>query len=169
MKLKTLNDRQLLALYGDVMNELRERSIVRSLNGPAADYAEGLVAKAFRLKLNTASTAGHDGIDAKGKRFEVKCRRLSAHNTSRQLGAIRGLERRYFDWLVGVLFNADFTIARAALIPYRIVKKHASFVRKTNSWKFLLRDSVWSLPGVEDVTHYRLQPRCFGGARSSPL
>jgi hypothetical protein len=50
-----------------------------------------LVARAFKLTLNTASTAGHDGVDSKGKRFEVKCRRLSSHNKSRQLSAIRGL------------------------------------------------------------------------------
>lgn len=152
MKIQKLTDRQLLTLYGNVMNELRARGVVRSSNGPVADYAEGLVARAFKLKLNTASTAGHDGVDSKGTRYEVKCRRVSLHNKSRQLSAIRGLERRHFDFLVGVLFNADFTIARAALIPFQIVKAHSSFVEKTNSWKFFLRDSVWTLEGVKDIT-----------------
>lgn len=150
--LKKKTDRELLSLYTAVMDELRTRAVVRSSNAPGADYAESLVAKAMKLKLNTASTAGYDGIDARGKKYEVKCRRPTTHNKSRQLSAIRGLEHEHFDFLVGVLFNPDFTILRVALIPYRVVKEHASFVPSTNSWKFMLRDRVWSLPGVKDIT-----------------
>lgn len=148
----SLSDRRLLALYSDVMEELRGRGLVRSSNGPGADYAEGLIPKAFRLKLNVASTAGHDGVDSRGFRYEVKCRRLTEHNESRQLSAIRGLEKRHFDYPAGVLFNHDFSVFCAALIPYRVVKKHADFVERTNSWRFLLRDSVWDLAGVKDIT-----------------
>lgn len=145
-------DRQLLALFTAVMDELRARGVVRSSNSPGADYAEALVAKALKLTLNTASTAGYDGTDLRGKKYEVKCRRSTAHNKSRQLSAIRGLERRHFDFLVGVLFNADFTVQRVALIPYQVIKKHSTFVKTTNSWKFLLRDSVWSIRDVKDIT-----------------
>jgi hypothetical protein len=134
------------------MEELRSRSIVRSSNGPGADYAEGLVAKAFSLTSNAASTAGYDGVDTGGRRFEIKCRRLTSNNQSRQLSAIRRLENMHFDVLAGVLFDENFRVMRAALIPYSIVKEHSYFVRQTNSWKFMLRDSVWALPYVEDVT-----------------
>ena len=41
---------------------------------------------------------------------------------------------------------------KAALIPYQVVKDHAVFVKHTNGWKFVLRDSIWTLPGVEDIT-----------------
>ncbi len=37
--------------------------------------------------------------------------------------------------------------------PYAIVKKHGTHHQGyTNSHRFLLRDSVWSLPGVKDIT-----------------
>lgn len=147
-----ISDRQLLALHAAVMNELRSRQIVRTSNSPAADYAEQLVAQALKLKLNVSSTAGYDGTDRLGKKYEVKCRRITPHNSSRQLSAIRGMERRKFDFLVGVLFDSDFSVRRAALIPYRLVKKHSTFVKNTNSWKFFLRDSVWTLPGVKELT-----------------
>ncbi len=26
------------------------------------------------------------------------------------------------------------------------------FVKHTNGWKFVLRDGIWGLPGVEDIT-----------------
>jgi hypothetical protein len=134
------------------MDELRTRKVVRSSNAPGADYAETLISKALGLTLNNASTAGHDGVDSAGLRFEVKCRRLTEHNKSRQLSAIRGLEHRHFDFLVGLLFRADFTVMRVALIPYEIVKQQSVFVKSTNSWKFMLRDGVWDLVGVEDLT-----------------
>jgi len=154
--LKSLSNRELLKLYTELMTELRSREIVRSSNGPGADVAEGLVAKALSLTLNVASTAGYDGIDPHGHKIEVKCRRLTRHNKSRQLSAIRNLESAHFDFLAGVLFNEDFSVMRAALIPFQVVKDHAVFVKHTNGWKFVLRDSVWMLPGVEDITE-RLQ------------
>ena len=146
------SNRELLKLYTELMTELRSRGVVRTSNGPGADVAEGLVAKALSLTLNAASTAGYDGIDPNGRKIEVKCRRLTRHNDSRQLSAIRNLESAHFDLLAGVLFNEDFSVMKAALIPFQVVKDHAVFVKHTNGWKFVLRDSIWALPGVEDIT-----------------
>jgi hypothetical protein len=151
-ELKLLSNRNLLKLYTELMAELRTRGIVRSSNGPGADVAEGIVAKALSLTLNAASTAGYDGIDPHGKKVEVKCRRLTRHNKSRQLSAIRNLESAHFDFLAGVLFNEDFSVMKAALIPFQVVKDHSVFVKHTNGWKFVLRDSIWGLHGVEDIT-----------------
>jgi hypothetical protein len=134
------------------MEQLRQRGVVRSSNNPAADYAEWLCARALRLTLNVGSTAGYDGVDPAGRRVEVKGRRMTPHNRSRQLSAIRGMEHRHFDALAGVLFNADFSVMRAALIPYERVKEHGTPDEHTNSWRFLLTDAVWTLPGVEDIT-----------------
>jgi hypothetical protein len=146
------SNRELLKLYTELMTELRSRGIVRTSNGPGADVAEGLVAKALLLTLNASSTAGYDGVDPQGRKVEVKCRRLTRHNNSRQLSAIRNLEKAHFDVLAGVLFNEDFSVMKAALVPFQVVKDHAVFVKHTNGWKFVLRDSVWALPGVEDIT-----------------
>lgn len=150
--LSSPSNRELLKLYTELMAELRARGIVRTSNGPGADVAEGLVAKALSLTLNAASTAGYDGIDPMGRKVEVKCRRLTRHNDSRQLSAIRNLDSAHFDLLAGVLFNEDFSVLKAALIPFQVVKEHAVFVKHTNGWKFVLRDSIWLVPGVEDIT-----------------
>src|SRR5688500_16208722 len=108
--LKCLSNRQLLKLYAELMAEMRRRDLVRSSNGPGADIAEGLVAMALSLTLNAASTAGYDGVDPQGRKIEVKCRRITPHNGSRQLSAIRNLESAHFDFLAGVLFNEDFSV-----------------------------------------------------------
>lgn len=145
-------DRQLLKVYADVLDELRRRGTLRSSNNPVADYAEGLCVRAFGWTLVTKSTKGHDALDSKGQRIEIKARRITIHNPSRQLSAIRGLEGRHFAQMAGILFDAQFEVLRAALIPYRVVKSESTFVPGTNSWRFLLRDGVWQLPGVIDIT-----------------
>jgi len=54
--------------------------------------------------------------------------------------------------LAGVLFNEDYSVMRAALIPHAVTTQRASFVKRTNSHRFLLRDEVWDAQGVMDVT-----------------
>jgi hypothetical protein len=146
------SEEQLLQLYADVLDELQKRGTLRSGNNPVADYAETLCVRAFGWTLVTKSTKGHDAVDANGRRIEIKARRITIHNPSRQLSAIRGIEDRRFARLAGVLFNAQFRVLRAALIPYRVIRSEAKFVPGTNSWRFLLRDDVWKLRGVVDIT-----------------
>lgn len=57
-----------------------------------------------------------------------------------------------FDQLAGVLVDEAFHVFRAALVPVPVVRAKSVHVTHTNSWKFLLRDEVWNLPGVRDVT-----------------
>ena len=52
-------------------------------------------------------------MDAVGKRYQIKARKLTTHNTSRQLGAIRELEKGHFDYLAAVLFSERFEVRRA--------------------------------------------------------
>ena len=153
IELETFPTPKLLGLYGALLDELRKRGVVRSSNNPLSDYAEGLFCKTFGWAQEGNSAAGYDAVDAaSGTRYQIKGRRLTAHNASRQLSAIRNLDDHPFHFLAGLLVDARFQIVRAAIIPYEVVKAKAARVEHTNSWKFLLRDSVWTLPGVRDVT-----------------
>ena len=144
----------LLALYADVLTELRARDIIRSTNNPVADYSEWLVAKAFGYALAPKSSAGYDVIAPDGTRYQVKGRRSSTESPSRQLSFIRGFggATEPFDYMVGILFNSDFTVMRAAQIPVADVHELAVHNPHVNGWRFILRDSVWDRPGVVDVT-----------------
>lgn len=88
----------------------------------------------------------------KGLLYQIKARRWTPHNKSRQLGALRGLPDGGFHFLAAVLFAPDYSIERAAIIPHALVYKESTYIEYTNSWKFLLRDVTWSWPEVEDVT-----------------
>jgi hypothetical protein len=140
----------LLALYGTILDELRERGIVRSANAPGGDYAELLFVEAFKWTRVKNSVAGYDAVDASNKRYQVKSRRLPHPATSRQLSALRNFPDAPFDFLAGVLFSKDYSVMRAAIVPYEVIQPR--FSKHTNSSIFFLEDEVWHLPGVRDVT-----------------
>jgi hypothetical protein len=41
---------------------------------------------------------------------------------------------------------------KGCLIPYAVIKVHGKHNEHANSHRFLLRDSVWALRGVGDIT-----------------
>ncbi len=146
-----LTVRQLLSLHGQILDELRGRQILRTGNSPVGDYAEHLFARAFGWTLVANSSAGHDA-EHQGVRYQIKARRVTARNPSRQLSALRRLPEKSFDWLAGILFDADYGVSRAILIPHALVMERASFSAHVNGWRILLEDWWWTLPGTRDVT-----------------
>ena len=85
-------------------------------------------------------------------RYQIKCRKLETPAGSRQPGFIRRLPDRPFDQLAAVLLDGKFRVLRGALIPYEIVEPRATYVDSVKAWRFILRDSVWDIEGVVDVT-----------------
>lgn len=157
---------QLLSLYANVLDELLGRKIIGSTNNPVADVAEFLAIRALDLSQAQKSTKGYDAEDTNGKRYEIKGRRLTSHNRSRQLSVIRALEQRHFDYLAGVLFAEDFSVLRACLIPVAVVERTAAFSKHVNGWLLHLRDSLWEEPEVRDITS---EVRAIEGQLLRPL
>lgn len=153
LDLKQLSITELLRLQSDAIAELRQRRITRTANNPIGDYTEHLCCKAFGWQQAGNSSKDADATGPDGTRYQIKSRRLTSPTKgSRQLSAIRRLPDRNFDFIAGVIFLADFSVYRAALIRHGIVLDRSAHVPATNSWKFFLHDSVWSLPGVEDIS-----------------
>jgi hypothetical protein len=150
--LTQLTDSHLLEHYAEVMQELQRRGITRSTNNPVANLAERLVVRALSLKGMPESTKGYDAIDAQGRKYEIKGRRPTQSNQSRQLSFLRELDKQHFDFLAGVLFNENMTIMKACLVPHATVLENSRFTKHGNAWIFYLRDSVWAMPGVRNIT-----------------
>lgn len=152
MAVQSFSVPELLSGYGVILDELKRREIVRSANSPLSDYAELLFCTAFGWARENNSAAGHDATDIDGLRYQIKGRRLTQGNASRQMSAIRKLDDGPFDFLAGVLVDENFLVLRAAIIPIDVIRAKSSHVSHTNSWRFLLRDEVWNIDGVRDVT-----------------
>ena len=57
-----------------------------------------------------------------------------------------------FDTLAAVLFDHEYRVSRAALIPNEVVRNRSKHVQHDNKWNFILSDDVWDEEGVSDVT-----------------
>ena len=143
---------ELLKLHVQIGEELRSRRIVRSANTPTGDLAEYLFCNAYGWKRAPNSKQGYDAEADDGTRYQIMGRRIHRRNKSRQLSAIRNLADGHFQVLAAVLFDDYFTVKRAALVPRPIIEKEATYIEYTNSYRFMLRDGVWSIRGVTDAT-----------------
>ena len=123
---KNMSDQKLLQLYSQLMEELRNRDIVRSSNNPVADCAEKVAVERLGLIRGGKEERGYDAMDSEKKRYQIKGRRITRHNSSRQLGVIRNIEERLFDYLIAVIFNEDFTLSEIWKIPYLFIKENSA-------------------------------------------
>lgn len=152
----------LLRCFADILDELKQRGVVRTRNNPVADYAEWLVAQRLDLSLERNSRSGYDATSTMNERFQIKSRRLDPSNKSRQLSVIRNLDAGEFDYLIGVLFDRDFTVKEAYKIPHGVIAKYARFSKHQNGHILYLRGDVLRDPSVEDITHILSNGRATG-------
>jgi hypothetical protein len=151
-ELSALSVRELLQLNARIGDELRNRDICRTSNNPIGDVAEFLFHRAFGWRLETNSKAGFDAICPKLGRIQIKCRRVSLQNPSRQAGDIRNLDKKLFDYLAGVVFDHAYGVHVAMLIPHHLVLGRATNIHHTRSSRIYLRDDWLQINGVQDVT-----------------
>ena len=151
MDIEKLSNLDLLQLHSSIIEELKRRGVVRTKNNPVGDYTEWLVAQGLGLELATNSSAGFDGIDADGAKIQIKGRRITPDNNSRQLSAIRNLESKDFDQLAAVIFDENYKIIDAVIMPHEVIGDYASYRAHTNAHILHLRGAILSDPRVKDI------------------
>jgi hypothetical protein len=149
---ENLTTPMLLQYYSKIIDELRTRKIIRTSNSPTGDFAEWLIANQLGLTLVENSTSGYDAIDSTGVKFQIKSRRVTSHNKSKQLGAIRNLESHDFDFLIAVFFNELFEVEKVVKIPHELIDKYAKYRKHVNAHILVLNDIMLRDPLVEDLT-----------------
>ncbi|MES9844131.1 MAG: hypothetical protein ABW131_05730 [Candidatus Sedimenticola sp. 6PFRAG5] len=149
-ELSTMREKELLQLQASVIDELRARGVVRTKNNPLGDYTEWLVSKALGLKLATNSAAGYDATDADGIRYQIKGRRITPENQSRQLSAIRNLAEKDFDFLAAVVFDEHYSIIDAVIVPHELVGEYASYRKHVNAHVLHLRGAILNDSRIQD-------------------
>lgn len=155
MDITQFSTSELLKLHASSLLALKQRGVVRTLNAPTGDLAEYLFCNAFGWQMAKNSKAGYDATDVNGQRYQIKARKLNDINKSgeRCLSAFRGLDDKKFDMLAVILFNADYSIYRAVLLPHEFVLPNCSgFSAHTNAHIFYARDAFLDNERSIDVT-----------------
>lgn len=138
----------LLGIYGQVLNELYERGVIRSANAPTGDYAEWLVQRALGGELQPNSNKSADLI-VRNKKIQIKARVLSCPEKAgeRQLSSFRTWE---FDDAVIVLFDRHYGIRRATRIKVAELEAAAKKDEWVSGYRVIARDAL--LDRGRDIT-----------------
>ena len=144
-----MSEIELLRTHAAIINELIDRNVVKTRNNPVGDYTEWLVSTRLGLQLQQNSKASFDAIDTDGTRYQIKGRR--AIGTRIQFSAIRNLEAKGFDYVIGVAFNDDYSIRLALQLPHRLIPEFAKYQAHTNAHNLILTDKAAEHPNVTDL------------------
>ncbi len=151
-QLSQLRSEDLGPAWAAVMREMHRRGLVRSWNNPVADYAERIVADHLKLQLASKSAQGFDATDNDGRiRYQIKSRRLTAENSSRQLGVIRKLDENEFDFLIAAIFDEELKLSEMWSIPHEVIKNFATYVPTLNGHRITLRQPLTDHDSVRRI------------------
>lgn len=149
--LTSLCDLELLSLHSEILIELRSRGVIRTKNNPVGDYAEWLVSKALGMTLLSNSSAGADATDTDGMKVQIKARRVTPDNPSRQLSALRNYEAADFDYLIAVIFDENYNVLDAYKIPHEVIRDYARHSDHVNAHIVNLKGAILSDPRVISI------------------
>jgi hypothetical protein len=143
LKLKHRGISELLDIYGQVLEELHERGVIRSANAPTGDYAEWLVQRALGGELQPNANKSADLIVRK-KKIQIKARVLSDPEKpgERQLSSFRSWD---FNEAVIVLFDRRYAVRRAAQIKVGELKDAAREDKWVSGQRVIARDALLDL------------------------
>lgn len=149
--LASLSNLELLSLHSKILTVLRSREVIRTKNNPVGDYAEWLVSKALGMTLLSNSSAGADAIDADGMKVQIKARRVTPDNPSRQLSALRNYEATDFDYLIAVIFDENYNILDSYKIPHEVIRDYARHSVHVNAHIINLKGAILTDPRVMSI------------------
>ncbi|XQS16098.1 DUF6998 domain-containing protein [Citrobacter telavivensis] len=149
--LASLSNLELLSLHSKILTVLRSREVIRTKNNPVGDYAEWLVSKALGMTLLSNSSAGADAIDADGMKVQIKARRVTLDNPSRQLSALRNYEAADFDYLIAVIFDENYNILDSYKIPHEVIRDYARHSVHVNAHIINLKGAILTDPRVMSI------------------
>lgn len=128
--LETLGTAELFKMYRGILRELTQRGIVRTMNAPAGDYAEYLVAALVGGELADTSEKSWDIRTPDGERLQVECRVVQeGKRGQRQLSPFRTWD---FDRAVIVLFDDNYAISRCVALSVDVVRAHGTYRKHVN-------------------------------------
>ncbi|MDC7220997.1 MAG: hypothetical protein PQJ59_13765 [Spirochaetales bacterium] len=151
MNLSEYDDKDLLRLNSRILKELKSRGIIRTFNNPLGDYTEWLVSTRLDYTLENNSKAGFDATSKTGERIQIKGRRVTPTNNSRQLSAIRNLSSKDFDILAAVIFDEDYNVIEAKMIPQEIIHEYANYREHVNAHILILKGDILSDNRIKDI------------------
>ena len=117
--------------------------------GEEGAYAARMVASALGAEvIRNGVNRGSDLFHPELKRIEVRSRRRPLDDRNETRIALGDKKRGYFDYCAHVLFNSDYTIARAYIVPHDAIFRHLEVSRR----RYVRFEGGAALPESRDIT-----------------
>ena len=159
MDLSELQNPQIIALYSDLISELKSRGIIRTKN-LLGDLGEYLAIEHYNstpglpgLQAAPAGTQNIDAISRKGERYSIK-------STSGNLtGVFYGLndpespenEAQKFEYVIVVLFDDNFKLKKILELPWDMFLRHKRWHKTMRGWNLSITQKL-----MEEATDHSL-------------
>ena len=149
---QNINDEKLIAMYGNVVQELRNRRIIRTKN-VVGDLGERFVidyytntASLENLKDAPPSTKSIDAMGENGNRYAIKS------ITGNLTGVFYGLPHKdssdepdqLFDYLLIVIFSDSYQVEAIYELTWKQFLKHKKWHSRMEAWNVSVNKSVKS-------------------------
>lgn len=158
-KIRETDDvKTLLCAFLEIKKRLMDEDlgVANSLTDPVGQYAEYLTLKVYGGERTSNGTAGHDIIDRRGRKIEVKGR-IKKHESYKPKTYINdsNVSGKKFDYLVYIVFSNHFEIEYAFGVERSNFKKVFKKVENRNNppkWVVKAREELLENPQIEDIT-----------------
>ena len=142
--------------------ELRNLGVMTKNGDLTGGYTELLVCQRLGLKKCEDNTPHVDAVDLKTKhKYQIKGIR-SEGRLSQKFSRLPSLEDKNFDYFVGVVFDSNYVVRRAAKVPYELVRERSGTKLK-GGFQFSLTNTLMKHPCVEDIRCFLESERDLGG------
>ena len=146
MDLSNLEKYDLIMLYGQIIEELKNRNIIRSKN-VVGDIGEYLAVNYYtktpglpKLQFAPPSTENIDAISIKGERYSIKC------TTSNTTSVFYGLnppesdevQKQLFEYVVIVVLNSSYQLKQIIELDWNTFLKHKKWQSRVGAWHLIL-------------------------------
>jgi hypothetical protein len=145
--LSGLSDLELIDLYPSILQELKERGIIRT-NNLVGELGEYLAANAYqknpklpKLQLNLKSTKNIDATSQKGERYAIKATSGAATGVFASL-PLEDDGKVYFEYLIVVCFHKDYTLDGIYELTWKQFLKYRSIKPPENKWNLKITKMV---------------------------
>ncbi|MET3507878.1 hypothetical protein [Halalkalibacter oceani] len=148
--IKSLSDNDLIKAYGEVINELKKRGIIRSKNllGDLGEYVaiNHYCSTTGLPKLQPApiGTQNIDAISVKGDRYSIKS------TTGKVTGVFYGLnepnsiepESQKFEYIIVVKFNEDYILEKIIELNWENFLENKKWHSRMRAWNLTITQKL---------------------------
>ena len=139
MNLDKLNNEELIKLYPKLLQELKNRKIIRT-NNLIEDLGEHIAVNYYnnnfplpKLTLNVKSAKNVDANSSQGERYAIKSVSTNSTGVFHSI-PINDSDRVYFEYLIIVMFDKNYSLKEIYELTWQDFIKYRKLKKPENKW-----------------------------------